>query len=134
MYHFKACFISCVPIGPCLISSLLPLEFSTPHLPRLLCFSSPFIFFPFTHRSTSLLLHLIFLSFSTHYSISIIIYIGGVNVLSHSMVSLRDVWENTSFALEGRQCDTACVAQERSGLLTRNGPTYKVGCGGISWM
>ena len=72
--------------------------------------------------------------FLTHYSISIIFYIGGVNVLSHSMVSLRDVWENTSFALEGRQCDSACVVQERSGLMTRNGPTYKVGYGGISRM
>ena len=41
-----------------------------------------------------------------------------------SLAELRDVWESTSFALEARQCDRACVQQERSSLLTRPGPSY----------
>ena len=42
------------------------------------------------------------------------------------MTALRNTWEATSFALEKRQCDTVCVDQEREGLLTRSGPSYKV--------
>ena len=43
-----------------------------------------------------------------------------------SLAELRDVWESTSFALEARQCDRDCVQQERSSLLTRPGPSYRL--------
>lgn len=52
--------------------------------------------------------------------------VGGTNVLSHSMVELRGIWESTSFALERRQCDLQCVEEEKDGLMTRNGPKYHV--------
>ena len=47
-------------------------------------------------------------------------------LLDESLPELRDVWESTSFALEARQCDRACVEQERASLLTRPGPAYRL--------
>jgi phosphoribosylformylglycinamidine synthase len=47
---------------------------------------------------------------------------GGVKkteneVLLHiSMITLRDIWESTSFALEKYQCNVNCVVQEEAGL------------------
>ena len=49
-----------------------------------------------------------------------------VVLLDESMPELRDVWESTSFALEARQCDLACVQQERASLLTRPGPACRL--------
>ena len=49
-----------------------------------------------------------------------------VVLLDESLPELRDVWESTSFALEARQCDRACVEQERASLLTRPGPAYRL--------
>mgnify|MGYP006973225567 CR=1 FL=1 len=42
------------------------------------------------------------------------------------MVKLRDVWEATSFQLEMRQANPACVAQEKDNLQFRETPQYKV--------
>ena len=47
-------------------------------------------------------------------------------LLDESLPELRDIWESTSFALEARQCDRDCVQQERSSLLTRPGPSYRL--------
>jgi phosphoribosylformylglycinamidine synthase len=43
-----------------------------------------------------------------------------------SMSAWRDVWEATSFQLEKRQRDPACVAQEESGLKWRQSPQWKL--------
>jgi len=42
-----------------------------------------------------------------------------------SVASLRDVWEETGFQLEMRQCNADCVAQERDGLSDRTSPNYR---------
>jgi phosphoribosylformylglycinamidine synthase len=42
------------------------------------------------------------------------------------MPSLRDAWEATSFALERRQANEECVAQEQAGLAEREGHTWVV--------
>ena len=42
----------------------------------------------------------------------------------HQVSALRDVWEATSFELERRQCDAACVASEQEGLSTRRTPAW----------
>lgn len=43
-----------------------------------------------------------------------------------SVVSCRDVWEETSFALERLQAAEECVDQEQSGLKSRTAPTWKL--------
>ena len=45
-------------------------------------------------------------------------------VLDGDVVVLRDVWEATSFELEMRQCNNACVAMERDGVKDRSAPQY----------
>jgi phosphoribosylformylglycinamidine synthase len=45
---------------------------------------------------------------------------------TESLARLRDVWEATSFALEYRQSNAACVAQEQTGLGKRKGPQYRL--------
>ena len=72
---------------------------------------------------TTLPEHSIYQHSTSYYTIP---HTGGRSVLSHSMTALRNTWEGTSFALEKRQCDIVCVDQEREGLLTRSGPSYKV--------
>jgi hypothetical protein len=42
------------------------------------------------------------------------------------MAALRDTWEATSFALEARQANPACVAQEAAGLATRAPPAWRL--------
>ena len=41
-------------------------------------------------------------------------------------VELRDIWEATSFALEKRQREPACVDMEQKRLRHRSGPSYKM--------
>jgi phosphoribosylformylglycinamidine synthase len=41
------------------------------------------------------------------------------------MTTLRDTWESTSFALEARQCNPLCTAQEAGGLRHRGRPAYR---------
>lgn len=45
---------------------------------------------------------------------------------SHCFVMRRDVWEETSFALERLQAAEECVDQEQSGLKSRTAPTWKL--------
>lgn len=45
---------------------------------------------------------------------------------SDSVQNLRDVWEQTSFKLETRQCDVSCVEQEQLALSTAYSPPYKL--------
>jgi phosphoribosylformylglycinamidine synthase len=49
-------------------------------------------------------------------------------LLQTSMITLRDLWESTSFALEKYQCNVNCVIQEESGLRRPNRtiPSYHV--------
>jgi len=54
------------------------------------------------------------------------ISIAGEPVLEADMRDLRDVWESTSFELDGLQADRTFVDQERKGLRQRVGPTYRV--------
>jgi hypothetical protein len=42
------------------------------------------------------------------------------------VVCYRDVWEETSFALERLQAAEECVDQEQSGLKSRTAPTWKL--------
>lgn len=56
----------------------------------------------------------------------IIISVDGENVLRQPMVILRDIWEETSFQLEKRQTNNACVLQEKNGLADRIKPEYSL--------
>lgn len=49
---------------------------------------------------------------------------GDVLVLAKKMTELRDIWEATSFALDERQTNPACVAQEKAGLSKRKSPAF----------
>jgi phosphoribosylformylglycinamidine synthase len=49
---------------------------------------------------------------------------GGVVLDGVPMPALRDAWEATSFQLERRQTNPACVAQEEAGMATRRVPPY----------
>ena len=40
------------------------------------------------------------------------------------MADLRDLWEETSFQLERRQCNADCVEEERLGLRHRRAPAF----------
>jgi phosphoribosylformylglycinamidine synthase len=50
--------------------------------------------------------------------------VGGEAVLSGNTAALRDVWEETSFALERLQAAEECVDQEQSGLKSRTAPKW----------
>uniref|UniRef100_A0A2R5L6G5 Phosphoribosylformylglycinamidine synthase n=1 Tax=Ornithodoros turicata TaxID=34597 RepID=A0A2R5L6G5_9ACAR len=52
--------------------------------------------------------------------------VNGNRVLRNEVGQLRDAWEETSYQLELRQCDTSCAAEEREGLLRRTAPPYKL--------
>lgn len=56
----------------------------------------------------------------------VVVQVDGNLVLDEDMTQLRDVWEQTSFVLEKRQCNPACVEQEQKQLASRTGPTYVV--------
>lgn len=45
-------------------------------------------------------------------------------LLDASVAEWRDVWEETSFALERRQCNKDCVKQESEGLKYRSAPPF----------
>ena len=47
-------------------------------------------------------------------------------LLDDSCAALRDVWEATSFELEKRQCEPACVKQEQEGLAHRIAPKWSL--------
>lgn len=59
-------------------------------------------------------------------TIQIHVSVNGVEVVSESMTSLRDIWEETSFQLERFQTNPTCVTQERDGLAHRKQPPYKL--------
>ncbi|CAN8032607.1 unnamed protein product [Ixodes persulcatus] len=52
--------------------------------------------------------------------------VAGEPMICGKVCDLRDVWEETSYQLELRQCDPECAAEERQGLLKRTAPPYKV--------
>jgi len=54
------------------------------------------------------------------------IRVGGRTVLEDDVRDLRDLWEATSFQLERRQADPACVEQEEAGLSRRTAPPYSL--------
>ncbi|KAH7287339.1 hypothetical protein KP509_32G050500 [Ceratopteris richardii] len=57
------------------------------------------------------------------------ISIDGRECLKSSMVDLRDIWEETSFMLEGLQRLDSCVASEKHGLRNRKVPSWKLSFG-----
>jgi phosphoribosylformylglycinamidine synthase len=57
---------------------------------------------------------------------AVTVSVGGIRVLDAPMAALRDTWEATSFALEARQANPACVAQEAAGLATRAPPAWRL--------
>ncbi len=52
--------------------------------------------------------------------------VGGQVAIQGTTAQWRDVWEETSFELEKRQCNVDCVAQEQMSLTTRKGPSWKL--------
>lgn len=52
--------------------------------------------------------------------------VAGQPALSGNTAALRDVWEETSFALERLQAAEECVDQEQSGLKSRTAPVWKL--------
>eukprot|EP00879_Flechtneria_rotunda_P005989 GHRR01006298.1.p1 GENE.GHRR01006298.1~~GHRR01006298.1.p1 ORF type:complete len:1281 (+),score=448.03 GHRR01006298.1:710-4552(+) len=52
--------------------------------------------------------------------------VGGQPVLSGNTAVLRDIWEETSFALERLQAAEECVDQEQSGLRERTAPMWRL--------
>ncbi len=54
----------------------------------------------------------------------VVLRVNGEGVLDADMPKLRDVWEETSFQLEYRQCNPECVTQEQQGLAARTGPKW----------
>eukprot|EP00590_Aulacoseira_subarctica_P005815 CAMPEP_0172434518 /NCGR_PEP_ID=MMETSP1064-20121228/70674_1 /TAXON_ID=202472 /ORGANISM="Aulacoseira subarctica , Strain CCAP 1002/5" /LENGTH=836 /DNA_ID=CAMNT_0013182747 /DNA_START=1359 /DNA_END=3869 /DNA_ORIENTATION=+ len=57
---------------------------------------------------------------------SIKISVGEVVCVDEKMTSLRDVWESTSFQLEKKQRNPACVSQEQEGLKFRTSPEWRL--------
>lgn len=57
---------------------------------------------------------------------SVSVSVNGSCVVRSEVALLRDAWEETSYQLELRQCDGACAAEEREGLLRRTVPPYKL--------
>lgn len=54
------------------------------------------------------------------------IKVAGQTAIQGNTAALRDVWEETSFALERLQAAEECVDQEQSGLKSRTAPTWKL--------
>jgi len=54
------------------------------------------------------------------------IKVDGQTAIKGNTAALRDVWEETSFALERLQAAEECVDQEQSGLKSRTAPTWKL--------
>ena len=52
------------------------------------------------------------------------ISVNGSSMLNAKMTDLRDLWEETSFQLERRQCNTVCVEAEQQGLRHRRDPPF----------
>uniref|UniRef100_A0A7S0DLX5 Phosphoribosylformylglycinamidine synthase n=2 Tax=Amorphochlora amoebiformis TaxID=1561963 RepID=A0A7S0DLX5_9EUKA len=52
--------------------------------------------------------------------------LAGSSVFTSDIRILRDKWEATSFQLEMRQCNPACVKSERDTLKDRKAPSYKL--------
>jgi phosphoribosylformylglycinamidine synthase len=52
--------------------------------------------------------------------------VGGETVLDEDLGALRDLWEATSFELDGLQANPDCVAEERAGLSNRRAPPYGI--------
>jgi phosphoribosylformylglycinamidine synthase len=52
------------------------------------------------------------------------IRVGGEAAVSGNTAALRDVWEQTSFALERLQAAEECVDQEQAGLKSRTAPKW----------
>ncbi|MDH3497075.1 MAG: phosphoribosylformylglycinamidine synthase, partial [Gemmatimonadota bacterium] len=57
---------------------------------------------------------------------TVVLRVGGREVLRDDMRELRDGWEATSFALDRLQANPDCVAEERAGLRARKAPPYAV--------
>jgi len=57
---------------------------------------------------------------------SIKISVGSASCIDDKMTVLRDIWEETSFQLEKRQRNPACVVQEEANLKTRKAPEWKL--------
>jgi phosphoribosylformylglycinamidine synthase len=52
--------------------------------------------------------------------------VNGQQAVSGSTAALRDVWEETSFALERLQSAEECVEAEQQGLKHRKAPSWHV--------
>lgn len=52
------------------------------------------------------------------------IRVGGQAAVSGNTAALRDIWEETSFALERLQAAEECVDQEQAGLKSRTAPKW----------
>ena len=57
---------------------------------------------------------------------SVLIRVGGEEVLGGDVRDLRDLWEATSFELDRLQADPELVEEERAGLRERTGPRFTV--------
>jgi len=53
-----------------------------------------------------------------------VVRVGGAPALDGQVAELRDVWEETSFALERLQSSPACVAEEQAGMKGRRTPVW----------
>jgi phosphoribosylformylglycinamidine synthase len=58
--------------------------------------------------------------------VQVSVKVNGAEVLTDDVRKLRDVWESTSFELELRQTNPACVAQEKAGVAKRKAPNWSV--------
>eukprot|EP00466_Bigelowiella_natans_P016183 jgi/Bigna1/74891/fgenesh1_pg.31_\ len=63
---------------------------------------------------------------STRSDQKISVKLDGKCVFEGAVPALRDLWEETSFQLEKRQCNPRCVKQEQDTLKSRTGPPYKL--------
>mmetsp|Transcript_20104 Transcript_20104/g.28025 ORF Transcript_20104/g.28025 Transcript_20104/m.28025 type:complete len:1185 (+) Transcript_20104:645-4199(+) len=63
---------------------------------------------------------------STRTDQNVTVTLDGEQLFEGKMTLLRDVWEETSFQLEMRQCNPKCVKQEQETLKSRTGPPYKL--------
>jgi len=59
-------------------------------------------------------------------STSVNITVGGTSAITSDVVTLRDVWEATSFELERKQASEVTVREEEAGLATRSAPKWNV--------
>ncbi|XP_015910938.2 phosphoribosylformylglycinamidine synthase [Parasteatoda tepidariorum] len=57
---------------------------------------------------------------------NVVVSIDAVEVLNEPMVTLRNLWEETSFQLELRQTNNICVEEEKLSLLSRSKPDYSI--------